>query len=141
MTKQMRLTPTNDKDKKDRWAENLILQLPADHDGRNSWLINFGQRIEARELRAKYDIKFDPAHNNEPCSDGVDVVNKYKIHGLMTANGLRRSNNTNKFYPTYEDAFAMAERCVKQNGNSIVIYEAIQVVEVDHPPIAVRNVL
>lgn len=25
-----------------RWAEDLIRQLPADHEGRNSWLLNFG---------------------------------------------------------------------------------------------------
>lgn len=25
-----------------RWAEGLIRQLPADHEGRNSWLLNFG---------------------------------------------------------------------------------------------------
>lgn len=26
-----------------RWAEGLISQLPADHEGRNSWLLNYGQ--------------------------------------------------------------------------------------------------
>lgn len=26
-----------------RWAEGLILQLPEDHDGRNSWLLNYGK--------------------------------------------------------------------------------------------------
>jgi len=25
-----------------RWAEGLIRQLPANHDGRNSWLLNSG---------------------------------------------------------------------------------------------------
>lgn len=32
-----KLTPTDV-----RWAEDLIRQLPADHEGRNSWLLNFG---------------------------------------------------------------------------------------------------
>lgn len=32
-----KLTPTDV-----QWAEDLIRQLPADHDGRNSWLLNFG---------------------------------------------------------------------------------------------------
>ena len=27
-----------------RWAEGLIRQLPEDHDGRNSWLMNYGGR-------------------------------------------------------------------------------------------------
>jgi hypothetical protein len=27
-----------------RWAELLIKQLPSDHDGRNSWLLNYGTK-------------------------------------------------------------------------------------------------
>ncbi len=27
-----------------RWAEGLIKQLPEDHDGRNSWLLNYGRK-------------------------------------------------------------------------------------------------
>jgi len=27
-----------------KWAEGLIRQLPKDHDGRNSWLYNYGSR-------------------------------------------------------------------------------------------------
>lgn len=32
-----------------RWAEGLIKQLPEDHDGRNSWLLNYGSDKEARQ--------------------------------------------------------------------------------------------
>lgn len=35
------------------WAEGLIEQLPVTHEGRNSWLLNFGTRKEAKELRQK----------------------------------------------------------------------------------------
>jgi len=35
-----------------KWAEGLILQLPRDHDGRNSWLLNFGTGPEAAMLRS-----------------------------------------------------------------------------------------
>jgi hypothetical protein len=42
-----------------RWAEALILQLPADHDGRNSWLMNYGRAEEARRLRAKRGLTFN----------------------------------------------------------------------------------
>ena len=31
-----------------KWAEGLIAQLPANHDGRNSWLLNYGRSDEAR---------------------------------------------------------------------------------------------
>jgi hypothetical protein len=30
------------------WAEGLIKQLPADHDGRNSWLLNYGSDAAER---------------------------------------------------------------------------------------------
>jgi hypothetical protein len=32
-------------------AEDLILQLPKDHEGRKQWLRQFGQSAEAKELR------------------------------------------------------------------------------------------
>ena len=43
-----------------RWAEGLIEQLPADHDGRNSWLMNFGTSEEAEKLRKERGLWFDP---------------------------------------------------------------------------------
>ena len=39
-----------------RYAENLILQLPADHEGRNTWLMNYGVRGEARAFRAEQKL-------------------------------------------------------------------------------------
>jgi hypothetical protein len=38
-----------------RWAESLIVQLPQSHEGRNSWLLNFGTGEEARALRAEWE--------------------------------------------------------------------------------------
>lgn len=35
------------------WAEGLILQLPKEHEGRNSWLLNYGKLTEAKLLRKK----------------------------------------------------------------------------------------
>lgn len=43
-----------------KWAEGLILQLPKDHDGRNSWLLNYGVGKEAQALREKRSLSFDP---------------------------------------------------------------------------------
>lgn len=43
-----------------RWAELLILQLPKNHDGRNSWLLNFGVGDEAKAFRAKHNVEFKP---------------------------------------------------------------------------------
>lgn len=45
-----------------RWAEGLIRQLPATHDGRNSWLLNYGVGDEAQALRAKRGIAFNPEY-------------------------------------------------------------------------------
>ena len=41
------LTPAEVQSKHDRvkWAEGLIRQLPETHDGRNSWLLNFGEKM------------------------------------------------------------------------------------------------
>ena len=36
-----------------RYAELLILQLPEDHDGRNTWLLNYGVKDDASTLRQK----------------------------------------------------------------------------------------
>jgi hypothetical protein len=35
------------------FAEGLISQLPKNHDGRNTWLLNYGVGKESRELREK----------------------------------------------------------------------------------------
>lgn len=37
-----------------RWAELLIKQLPEHHEGRNSWLLNYGSREEPEEAGAGY---------------------------------------------------------------------------------------
>lgn len=42
-----------------KFAEELILQLPATHDGRNTWLLNYGKGEVAERLRAIRGIKFD----------------------------------------------------------------------------------
>lgn len=39
-------------------AEWLILQLPTTHDGRNTWLLNYGISYEAVKFRNKRNIKF-----------------------------------------------------------------------------------
>lgn len=52
----IQLTPAEVESGHDRvqWAEGLILQLPANHDGRNSWLLNYGTGEESDAVRAAY---------------------------------------------------------------------------------------
>ena len=40
-----------------RWAESLIVQLPPEHEGRNSWLLNFGAGEDAEVLRVAWEQK------------------------------------------------------------------------------------
>lgn len=41
-----------------QWAESLILQLPKHHEGRNSWLLNFGVSNEAKSLRHIHGVNW-----------------------------------------------------------------------------------
>lgn len=62
--KVIKLTPAEVQSghNRQRYAENLILQLPKIHDGRNSWLMNFGTGEEAQALRAVRGLTFNTAH-------------------------------------------------------------------------------
>ena len=44
-----------------QFAEGLIRQLSSDHDGRNTWLMNYGTSDEAKQLRDKRNLVFNPA--------------------------------------------------------------------------------
>ncbi len=61
-SKFLMLTKAEIQSKQDRvqWAEGLIMQLPEDHDGRNSWLPNYGVREEAVAHQKKRGLSFDP---------------------------------------------------------------------------------
>jgi hypothetical protein len=37
-----------------KWAEGLVLQLPEKHDGRNSWLLNYGVGPESEAIRKRH---------------------------------------------------------------------------------------
>lgn len=43
-----------------RFAEGLISQLPRTHDGRNTWLMNYGVGDEAQSLRQRRGLGWDP---------------------------------------------------------------------------------
>lgn len=48
------------------WAEGLIEQLPETHDGRNSFLINYGVKKHAQDLRANQGFLFDEENRELP---------------------------------------------------------------------------
>ena len=51
----LELTPAEVQSKYDRlkFAEALISQLSSDHDGRNTWLLNYGNGTVAKEIRSR----------------------------------------------------------------------------------------
>lgn len=52
-------------------AEGLIQQLPKDHDGRNTWLLNYGIRGEATDLRSERGFVF---HSDTMACETTGVV-------------------------------------------------------------------
>lgn len=52
-----------------RHAEGLIAQLPGDHDGRNTWLLNYGTGDEAKALRAGRGLGW--VRETEACETSV----------------------------------------------------------------------
>lgn len=41
------------------FAEDLIRQLPENHEGRNTWLLNYSNREDAKKMRDERGIKWD----------------------------------------------------------------------------------
>ena len=82
MKKKIRLTGAEIQSGSNRqkWAEGLIRQLPSSHDGRNSWLLNYGISCEAKLLREEHGIKFinkfAAAETTGEC-DGAMSVQRY----------------------------------------------------------------
>ena len=68
-------------------AEMLIMQLPNDHDGRNTWLLNYGTGIEAAALRARFGVLHNPATNAAELKDGEML--RIKGGKLCTISALR----------------------------------------------------
>ncbi len=52
-----------------QWAERLIAQLPTHHDGRNSWLINYGEGAEGASLRYNRNIAWDEETKSAHCTN------------------------------------------------------------------------
>ena len=73
-----------------KFAEGLILQLPKEHDGRNTWLLNYGKSEEAIEARKKRVIEF----NN--ITQSAKVIGNDNINYFCTTFDLQnKQENTN----------------------------------------------
>lgn len=49
-----------------KWAEGLILQLPDNHDGRNSWLLNYGRGVAAKVKRSQRGLGWSDETQSAP---------------------------------------------------------------------------
>lgn len=54
-------------------AESLIQQLPKDHDGRNTWLLNYGASDEAIAMRKARGIQWMPNQKAAQTVSGIGL--------------------------------------------------------------------
>lgn len=66
-----------------RWAEGLIRQLPVDHDGRNSWLLNYGSSIAEAPSKA-----VDPRENTVGQTDQSATMANQPLTAVDEFEGL-----------------------------------------------------
>lgn len=82
-----------------RWAEELIRQLPEDHDGRNSWLLNYGSDELNTLHRTALDLKVGEHFYFNMFQDGGAKIkrvaeNTYCLFGIPLYGGTEREEGT-----------------------------------------------
>jgi len=67
-----------------KWAQSLIEQLPPGHDGRNSWLLNYGVGEACDAMRARRDLRWD---EKKSLPDRLDeLADRYERNLMMPQN-------------------------------------------------------
>lgn len=95
-----------------RWAEGLIRQLPATHEGRNSWLLNhgFGPDVEIkREAHKTY--WYDQAEKAGGRVDSFVNSDRVMVHCAMAPS--KTTLNLVRHWGTYSTAGAAARRVIE----------------------------
>jgi len=77
--------------------------------------------------------------------DLVEVKGKYKVHGTIAANNIQQEPVHTMFHETYESVRPAAEdmarsKSAMENGSGAVIYKAVEVIQIEFPPVAVKGV-
>ena len=85
-----------------RTAEALIMQLPREHDGRNTWLLNYGTGAVAVELRARKGLKW----NSE--TQSCELAGK-REDGYVLKNNTRTLELTFEEISLIQQALGIAE--------------------------------
>ena len=71
------------------WAQGLILQLPCTHEGRNSWLLNYGVGEESDWLRAEH-ARYSKEWANWRAGEPTPEMRRYPDPALATQPAARR---------------------------------------------------
>jgi len=73
-----------------RFAENLIILLHPEHDGRNTWLMNYGSGQEAERVRKAYKGDHKLTWNENTHS--LDPVGDYIAEGGISSDAMTLEN-------------------------------------------------
>lgn len=71
---QMTLAEIQSKSDRVTFAEGLIKQLPPEHEGRNTWLINYGKSDEAKVLRNRWELENSRALEWDPNTESSKPI-------------------------------------------------------------------
>lgn len=107
-----------------QWAEGLILQLPEDHEGRNSWLMNYGEGREAKafsqqwhrencELKTERDCYKRSSEGRESqLAEAMETIRRQRefIRTLYTSRKARKGKSGTS-------AQSKLENAPKENGD------------------------
>lgn len=66
------------------FAEKLILQLPEEHDGRNTWLLNYGKSDFAIKLRKEKNLIFDEETQSCELTDACQKNESRVFENIIT---------------------------------------------------------
>lgn len=108
-----------------KWAQGLIEQLPANHDGRNSWLVNHGVGDESDWLRAEWKRYADECHDYY-CSGPMDGPKPERRRYPVSASpasvpdGVYLSGPMSGLQDLNFPAFHAAAKELRANGHRVI---------------------
>lgn len=100
------------------WAESLIRQLPEDHDGRNSWLLNYGISEEADRLRDEHPLDseaFTEKGRTEKQTQEYTVALTIPVYGDDPEAALRA------FHEAVSESLKWAYEVEDSDGNTFTV--------------------
>lgn len=91
-------------------AENLILQLPKEHKGRNTWLLNYGTGIEATTLRLQCGLTFDESTQSCEITGTTQLETENETEDIFDQNEITIAGSIFEFKCDI-DTISFCQRC------------------------------